>query len=182
MSSSVSRTHRQFSKQPSLRGDQAWKQDGAAGGGLQQRLGGLGGSGRGPRPPGSGVAQLEGSSGSLYISVGRWPPTLCAITGLGASSKPQNPTSTGSLLLAVSLIGGRLSAPDLEEKLAGQSPLRHQPARPLRSRYTQALRLKGAQAPREGPAEACLCPGQPWALGADASEGTPGPAPSQALC
>lgn len=39
--------------------------------------------GRGPSPPGWRVAQLEGSSGSLYILVGRWPPALCDITGAG---------------------------------------------------------------------------------------------------
>ena len=57
----------------------------------QQGLGGLVGSGRRPRPPGSAVAQLEGSSGSLYISVGRWPPTLCAITGARALFQTPKP-------------------------------------------------------------------------------------------
>ena len=94
----------------------------------------------------------------IFRSVGGHP--LCALSQVpGPSSKPPNPTSTGFLLPAVSLIGGRISAPDLEKKLAGQSPLRRQPARPLRSRYAQALRPKGAQAPGEGPADACQCPG-----------------------
>lgn len=55
-------------------------------------------------------------------------------------------------------------------------------SRPPRSRYAQAVRPKGAQAPQEGPEDASLRPGEAWALGADASEGTLGPALSQALC
>lgn len=83
---SVSWTHRQLSKQPSLRGDQARKQGGGARGGFQQKLGGLRGSAGGQGTLGGGW--LSWDSGSLYTLVGRWPP-LCVISqALGASFKP----------------------------------------------------------------------------------------------
>lgn len=78
---SVSWTHHQLSKQPSLRGDQTWKQGGEARGGFQQRLGGLRGSAGGQATLGGGW--LSWDSGSLCTLVGRWPPALCDITGTG---------------------------------------------------------------------------------------------------
>lgn len=69
-----------------------------------------------------GFAQPGGGPGSLRLALylgrvgGR---LLCVISqALGASSKPQNTFSTCFLVPAVSLIGGQLSVPDLEKKLA----------------------------------------------------------------
>lgn len=89
--------------------------DGAAGSGFRQK-GGLGGSCRTGEPGlpfwsrargrcrlGRRV-QLEAAGTGFIFRWGRWLPTQCDFTGSGAPSKPENTSSTCSLVPAVSLI------------------------------------------------------------------------------